>query len=63
MTKRYSRIVKLMIGLHHKNLKVVKFLMELHHGSSKRDEANVQALLYRLLHPYKPMNGRYYKRK
>ena len=38
-----SRVVKLVIGLHHQRCKKVKFMMELHHESSKECEASVKA--------------------
>ena len=35
--------VKLVMGLHHKRCKKVKFMMELHDGSLKEREASVEA--------------------
>ena len=58
---RYSRVVKLVIGLYHQRCKKVKFMMELHHGSAKEYEASVGALPYGLPHPYEPVSGRLYK--
>ena len=37
-----SWVVMLIIGFYCKYLKVIKFMMELHHGSSKGNEANVE---------------------
>ena len=53
VNKRYHRVVKLETEFQHENLKVVKFIMELHYGSSKEGEASVKALLHGLLDPCK----------
>ena len=37
------RVVKLVMELHHKRCKKVKFMMEVHHGSPKEREASVGA--------------------
>ena len=42
--------MKLVMELDHINLKVVKFMMEFHHASAKRDKASVEASPHRL--PY-----------
>ena len=55
--KRCLRVMKLMIELHHGNLKVAKFMMELHYKSSKGGEASVEVSLHGLLHWYKPFSG------
>ena len=52
MTKRCREVMKLVMGLRHKSLKVMEFMMELHHRNSKKDEASVEALPYRFPHPY-----------
>ena len=44
MNKRCFEEVKLVMGLHHKCIKVVEFMILLHHGSSKGGEARVEAL-------------------
>ena len=36
-------MMKLAMELHHKNLKVMEFTMELHYGSSKDIEASIRA--------------------
>ena len=41
--KRCLGVVKLMMGLHHMNLKVMEFIMELDHENSKDSEASVGA--------------------
>ena len=40
---RCSGVVKLVMGLHQQRYEKVKFMMELHHGSSKECEASVGA--------------------
>ena len=52
-----SRVVKLVIELHHKRCRKVKFMVELHHGSPKEREANVGASPYRLPHLCEPVSG------
>ena len=37
------RVVKLVMEIHHKRCKKVKFMMELHYGSLKEHEASVEA--------------------
>ena len=51
----------LVMGLHHRSLKVEEFMMELYHKRSKKDEANIKASLWKLTHPCELMNGRLYK--
>ena len=55
--KRYPRVVELVIELHHKRCKKVKFMVELHHGSSKECQASVGASPQRLPHPCEPVSG------
>ena len=43
VTIGYSKWMNLVMGLHHKRYKKVKFIRELHHGSPKDCEASVGA--------------------
>ena len=54
-------MVKLVMGLHHQRYEKVKFMMELHHGSSKECEASVVASSHGLPHPCEPVSGRLHK--
>ena len=54
-------VVKLVMGLHHQRYEKVKFMMELHHGSSKECEASVGASSHGFPHPCEPMSGRLHK--
>ena len=56
VTKRCHKVVKLEMGLHHGSLKVVEFIIELHHKSPVRSEVSVKALSYRLLYLCEHMN-------
>ena len=58
---RCSGVVKLVMGLHHQRYEKVKFMMELHHGSSKECEASVGASSHGFLHPCEPVSGRLHK--
>ena len=55
---RCSGVVKLVLGLHHQRHKKVKFMMELHHGSSKECGASVGASSHGFPHPCEPVSGR-----
>ena len=44
-------MVKLVLGLHQQRYEKVKFMMELHHGSSKECEASVGASSHGFPHP------------
>ena len=48
VTKVYSKIVKLVMELHHGSVKVMEFMMELHQKSTKELEANLEASPHRL---------------
>ena len=48
-------------GLHYQRCKKVKFMMELHHRSSKECEASVGASPYGLPHPCELVIGRLHK--
>ena len=50
VTKRYLRVIKLVMGLYYGSLKVVDFIMELHHGSLKENKVRVDTSAYELLH-------------
>ena len=41
---------------------MVKFIVKLHYGSSKKDKTSVKASLYGLPHPYKSVNDQFYKK-
>ena len=43
MSMRCSGVVELVLELHHGNLRVVKDMVGLHHGSPKEDEASIGA--------------------
>ena len=58
---RCSGVVKLVMGLHHQGYEKVKFMMELHHGSSKECEASVGASSHGFPHPCEPVSGRLHK--
>ena len=58
---RCPGVVKLVLGLHHQRYEKVKFMMELHHGSSKECEASVGASSHGFLHPCEPVSGRLHK--
>ena len=49
--------VKLVIRLHHRNLKVVELVMELYHGKFEGGNANIETSLYGVPHPYKLVGG------
>ena len=49
------------VGLHHQRYKKVKFMMELHHGSSKECGASVGASSHGFPHPCEPVSGRLHK--
>ena len=49
--KRYSKVVKLVMELHHESLKVVEFMMKLYYRSLEQGEASIEALPHGLLHP------------
>ena len=54
-------VVKLVMGLYHQRYEKMKFMMELHHGSSKECGASVEASLYGFPHPCEPVSGRLHK--
>ena len=54
-------VVKLVLGLHHQRYQKVKFMMELHHRSSKECEASVGASSHGFPHPCEPVSGRLHK--
>ena len=61
-------MVELVCGLHHVSSggdhgcpRVVKLVMELHHGSSKECEASIGASSHGFPHPCEPVSGRLHK--
>ena len=54
---RHSKMVKLVMGLHHGNLKVVDFIIEFHHGSPKEGEASIEVSSHRLPFPCQQVTG------
>ena len=44
VTKRCLKMVKEVVGLYHQSIKVVEFMIKLHHGRSKKGKASVEAL-------------------
>ena len=54
-------VVELVMGLHHQKYEMVKFMMELHHGSSKECEASIGALSHGFPHPCEPVSGQLHK--
>ena len=62
MTKRCLRMVKQVIWLYYKSLKVMEFIMELHHGTPKDYEASKEASPHGLPYPCELINGHLYKR-
>ena len=62
VSKRYPRVVKLEMGLHHKSLKVMEFMIELHHESLIEDESSVDASPHRLLHMCELVSNLFHKR-
>ena len=50
-------MVKLVMELHHKNLKVVEFMMELHHSNLEGSKASVETLSHGLLHLCELVSG------
>ena len=57
VSKRCFEVVKLVMGLHRESLKVVVFMMELHHMNLKGYEANMEASSYGLLYRCKLVSG------
>ena len=47
VNKEYPRVENLVIKFHQGSLKVVEFIMELHHESPKDGEASIEALPHR----------------
>ena len=60
VTKRSFGIVVQILGLHFRNSKVVKLIVELHHGCPSSDQS-VETLLYGLSHLYEPIDGHSHK--
>ena len=63
VTYKCPVIMKSMMGLYHRSLKVVVFMMELHHGSSKGGEASVKASLHGFPHSYELVSSRFHMRE
>ena len=57
VNKESLKMVKLVIGLCHRNLKMVEFIIELYYGSSEESEASVKASPHGLPHLCKPVSG------
>ena len=54
-------VVELVMGFTTKKYKKVKFMMELHQGSSKECEASIGASSHGFPHPCEPVSGRLHK--
>lgn len=61
MGMRCLGVVELVLELHHGNLRVVKDMLGLHHGSPKEGEASTRASPQGLPHPCEPVSGRLHK--